>query len=59
MATPLDKRPLKPEHTGDLISRVTDDIENIQSFIMNGVLGVLINVMTLAGMIAVMFWNTA
>ena len=44
------------ERTGDLISRVTDDIEAIQSFIMNGLLGVLINVMTLVGMIAVMFW---
>ena len=44
------------KRTGDLISRVTDDIEAIQSFIMNGLLGVLINVMTLAGMIAVMFY---
>jgi ATP-binding cassette subfamily B protein len=44
------------KRTGDLISRVTDDIEAIQSFIMNGLLGVLINVMTLVGMIAVMFW---
>ena len=38
------------KRTGDLISRVTDDIEAIQSFIMNGLLGVLINVMTLLGM---------
>ena len=44
------------KRTGDLISRVTDDIEAIQSFIMNGLLGVLINVMTLVGMVAVMFW---
>jgi subfamily B ATP-binding cassette protein MsbA len=44
------------KRTGDLISRVTDDIEAIQSFIMNGLLGVLINVMTLLGMVAVMFW---
>lgn len=44
------------KRTGDLISRVTDDIEAIQSFIMNGLLGVLINAMTLIGMIAVMFW---
>jgi ATP-binding cassette subfamily B protein len=44
------------KRTGDLISRVTDDIEAIQSFIMNGLLGVLINVMTLAGMIGVMFY---
>jgi subfamily B ATP-binding cassette protein MsbA len=44
------------KRTGDLISRVTDDIEAIQTFIMNGLLGVLINAMTLVGMIAVMFW---
>jgi ATP-binding cassette subfamily B protein len=44
------------KRTGDLISRVTDDIEAIQSFIMNGLLGVLINALTLLGMIAVMFW---
>lgn len=44
------------KRTGDLISRVTADIDSIQSFIMNGLLGVLINVMTLVGMIAVMFW---
>lgn len=44
------------KRTGDLISRVTDDIDNIQSFIMNGLLGVLINVMTLVGIIAVMFY---
>jgi len=44
------------KRTGDLISRVTSDIDSIQSFIMNGLLGVLINVMTLVGMIAVMFY---
>jgi ATP-binding cassette subfamily B protein len=43
------------KRTGDLISRVTDDIEAIQSFIMNGLLGVLINAMTLLGMVVVMF----
>jgi subfamily B ATP-binding cassette protein MsbA len=42
------------KRTGDLISRVTDDIEAIQSFVMNGLLGVLINAMTLLGMIGVM-----
>jgi len=44
------------KRTGDLISRVTADIDAIQSFIMNGLLGVLINAMTLIGMIAVMFY---
>jgi ATP-binding cassette subfamily B protein len=44
------------KRTGDLISRVTDDIDSIQSFINNGLLGVLINSITLVGMVAVMFW---
>ena len=44
------------KRTGDLISRVTDDIDSIQSFITTGLLGVLINSITLLGMVAVMFW---
>jgi ATP-binding cassette subfamily B protein len=44
------------KRTGDLISRVTSDIDSIQSFITQGLLGVLINIITLAGMIAVMFY---
>ncbi len=44
------------KQTGDLISRVTSDIDAIQSFIVSGLLGVLINSITLVGMIAVMFY---
>lgn len=44
------------ERTGDLISRVTSDIDAIQSFIMQGVLGILINLITLIGMVGVMFY---
>jgi subfamily B ATP-binding cassette protein MsbA len=44
------------ERTGDLISRVTSDIDAIQSFIMQGLLGILINLITLLGMVAVMFY---
>ena len=44
------------ERTGDLISRVTSDIDSIQSFITQGLLGILINVITLIGMIGVMFY---
>ena len=44
------------KRTGDLITRVTDDIDNIQSFITQGLLGVLVNIITLAGMIGVMFY---
>jgi len=43
--------------TGDLISRVTIDIDNVQSFIVSGLLGVLINCITLIGMVAIMFYT--
>lgn len=42
------------KQTGDLISRETTDIDAIQSFITSGLLGVLVNTLTLVGMIAVM-----
>ena len=42
--------------TGDLISRVTSDIDSIQSFIVSGLLGILVNLVTLCGMIVVMFY---
>ncbi|MFL6183142.1 MAG: ABC transporter ATP-binding protein, partial [Actinomycetes bacterium] len=42
--------------TGDLISRVTSDIDAIQDFINTALLGVLVSLMTLAGMIGVMFY---
>ena len=42
--------------TGDLISRVTSDIDAVQSFIASGLLGALINCLTLVGMVAVMFY---
>jgi ATP-binding cassette, subfamily B, bacterial len=45
------------KQTGDLISRVTSDIDSIQSFIVSGLLGVLINCITLVGMIGVMFYS--
>ena len=44
------------KRTGDLISRVTSDIDSIQSFITSALLGALINIMTLVGMIGVMFY---
>jgi subfamily B ATP-binding cassette protein MsbA len=43
------------KRTGDLITRVTSDVDAIQSFITQGLLGVFINLLTLVGMIAVMF----
>ena len=44
------------KQTGDLVSRVTSDIAAIQSFIASGLLGALINSLTLVGMVAVMFY---
>ena len=40
--------------SGDLITRVTSDIEGIQDFIESALLGMLVNVMTIVGMIGVM-----
>ena len=40
--------------TGDLVSRVTNDIDTIQSFITSTLLGAFIDVVTLAGMIVIM-----
>jgi subfamily B ATP-binding cassette protein MsbA len=42
--------------TGDLISTVTSDIDSIQTFIASNLLDAVINILTLAGMIAVMFY---
>ena len=42
--------------TGDLLMRVTSDIDAIQDFITSALLGIVINLLTLAGMIGVMFY---
>jgi subfamily B ATP-binding cassette protein MsbA len=42
--------------TGDLISRVTSDIDAIQDFVSQALLGILVQVLTLFGMLAVMFY---
>jgi ATP-binding cassette, subfamily B, bacterial len=42
--------------TGDLISRVTSDIDAVQSLISNVLLGMLVNVLTLLGMMLVMLY---
>jgi subfamily B ATP-binding cassette protein MsbA len=44
------------KRTGDLISRVTSDVDDIQSFITSGLLSTFINVFTLVGMIGVMMY---
>ena len=42
--------------TGDLISRVTNDIDAIQTFIVSGLLSIVVDVATIVGMIGVMFY---
>ena len=42
--------------TGDLISRVTSDIGAVQDFINSALLGMIVNVLTLVGMIGVMLY---
>src|SRR5262249_60528674 len=42
--------------TGDLISRVTSDVDAIQSFISSSLLGMLVDVLTLVGIVTVMFY---
>src|SRR3977135_453351 len=44
------------KRTGDLISRVTSDIDAVQNLISQVLLGMLVNVLTLIGMVAVMFY---
>ncbi len=44
------------KRTGDLISRITDDIDAIQSFIQSGLLSSVVNLVTLVGMVGVMFY---
>jgi ATP-binding cassette subfamily B protein len=46
----------KNKQTGELISRLTSDIDAIQSFIGSNVLSFLVGSMTLIGMIVVMFY---
>src|SRR5678809_1358728 len=42
--------------TGDLISRVTSDIQTIQDFVTSALLEILTNVLTLAGIVGVMLY---
>ncbi len=42
--------------TGDLIGRVTSDIASIQDFVTSALLGMLTSALTLAGIVAVMFY---
>jgi subfamily B ATP-binding cassette protein MsbA len=42
--------------SGDLIMRMTSDISAVQDFVNSAMLGILVNLMTLGGILGVMFW---
>jgi hypothetical protein len=44
------------KRTGDLIGRVTKDIESVQDFVTSALLGIVTNVLTLVGIVAVMLY---
>jgi len=44
------------QKTGDLMVRITSDIDAIQDFVSSALLGIIIDVLTLAGMLCVMFY---
>ena len=44
------------QQTGDLVSRVTGDIDSVQTFLASGLLSTLVSLLTLFGMIGVMFY---
>jgi subfamily B ATP-binding cassette protein MsbA len=41
---------------GDMISRVTTDVDAIQNFVSTALLGIVVNALTLVGMLTVMFY---
>lgn len=45
------------EHdTGSLLSTITTDVQTIQSFASSSTLGILVDLLTIVGMLGVMFW---
>jgi subfamily B ATP-binding cassette protein MsbA len=42
--------------TGTLLSTITDDIQTIQSFASSATLGILVDLLTIVGMLGLMFW---
>src|SRR5947209_5680728 len=44
------------QKTGDLIVRMTSDIDAVQDFVSSALLGILVNCLTLLGMLGVMFY---
>ena len=44
------------KRTGDLISRVTSDIDSIQDFVTTAMLGIVANILTLLGIVGIMLY---
>jgi ATP-binding cassette, subfamily B, bacterial len=44
------------QRTGDMVVRLTSDIEAIETFITSAVLGIVLDGITIVGILAVMFW---
>jgi ATP-binding cassette, subfamily B, bacterial len=44
------------KRTGDLISRVTTDIESVQDFVTSAMLGIVANILTLLGIVGIMLY---
>jgi ABC-type multidrug transport system fused ATPase/permease subunit len=44
------------QQTGNLLSTITDDIQTIQGFASGATLGILIDMLTIVGMLGLMFW---
>jgi len=42
--------------TGQLLSTITDDIQTIQSFASSATLGIFVDLLTIVGMLGLMFW---
>ena len=43
------------QRTGDLLSRITSDIDAIQDFVSSALLGIVVDIITLVGMLIIMF----
>lgn len=52
----LSLRYHKQKDTGDLISRLTTDVDAVQSFVVSGIMGLIVDSITLVGMASVMFY---
>ena len=44
------------EQTGSMLSTITNDVSTVQSFASSSTLGILVDVMTIFGMLGLMFW---